>query len=146
MVMLLFELGKNPLGIPRPLHLSNFAEAWELGNFGTPLSNSLLYVVDTVNGVLCNRYSLYPYLTIQGLLKTFTTKPYVSSATLKTPLFSDLDKAQLLTTHPPKLSFGESLPVEQLVESYFCVSRYWSITTLVKKNLPRHPSPKSILG
>jgi raffinose/stachyose/melibiose transport system permease protein len=43
---------RNPLGFPETWHWSNFAEAWEGGNFSTYFVNSILVVVPVVLGVL----------------------------------------------------------------------------------------------
>lgn len=46
------ELGKNPLGLPSSIHLENFANAWIQGEFAVTMTNSLIFVVGTVAGVL----------------------------------------------------------------------------------------------
>jgi len=46
------ELGKNPLGLPSQIYIENFAEAWIQGEFATTMTNSLIFVVGTVAGVL----------------------------------------------------------------------------------------------
>ena len=46
------ELGTNPIGLPLILHLENYANAWEQGGFNVTMTNSLIYVVCTVVGVL----------------------------------------------------------------------------------------------
>lgn len=46
------ELGMNPIGIPRFVHLENYAQAWAQGGFNVTMTNSLIYVVCTVIGVL----------------------------------------------------------------------------------------------
>ena len=46
------EIGQNPLGPPRALHLENYPEAWRVGDFGRTMRNSLILVVGTVAGVL----------------------------------------------------------------------------------------------
>ncbi len=46
------ELGLNPLGPPRTIHLENYPQAWEVGNFATTMRNSAILVVATVTGVL----------------------------------------------------------------------------------------------
>jgi raffinose/stachyose/melibiose transport system permease protein len=45
------ELGRNPLGFPSHLEWSNFTRAWEQGNLGQGMLNSLLLVTGTVIGV-----------------------------------------------------------------------------------------------
>ena len=45
------DFRNNPLGLPASFDLANFAEAWELGGFGTTLLNSLILTVGTVLGV-----------------------------------------------------------------------------------------------
>jgi raffinose/stachyose/melibiose transport system permease protein len=59
MVVLLFnsvksnlELGKNPLGFPAEFRLENFLEAWVQGGFAVTMTNSVIFVVGTVAGVL----------------------------------------------------------------------------------------------
>jgi raffinose/stachyose/melibiose transport system permease protein len=42
------EIGLNPLGFPQSLHLENFANAWERGEFATTAGNSVILVVTTV--------------------------------------------------------------------------------------------------
>ena len=42
------EIGLNPLGFPQSLHLENFANAWEQGEFATTAGNSVILVVATV--------------------------------------------------------------------------------------------------
>jgi len=46
------EIGQNPLGFPRNIQWSNFAEAWRIGGFSTTTMNSVILVVATVAGVL----------------------------------------------------------------------------------------------
>ena len=46
------ELGANPIGLPRVVRMENYVTAWVQGEFATTLTNSLLYVVFTVAGVL----------------------------------------------------------------------------------------------
>ncbi len=46
------ELGTNPIGLPRAVHMENYVNAWVQGEFATTLTNSLIYVVFTVAGVL----------------------------------------------------------------------------------------------
>lgn len=46
------EIGQNPLGPPRMAHFENYPRAWSLGNFGTTVRNSLIFVTGTVAGVL----------------------------------------------------------------------------------------------
>jgi raffinose/stachyose/melibiose transport system permease protein len=46
------EIGLNPLGIPQSLHLENFANAWEQGEFATTVGNSVILVVSTVTLIL----------------------------------------------------------------------------------------------
>ncbi len=46
------ELGRNPLGIPQQVVLSNFPRAWEIGQFSTTVGNTLILVVGTVAGIL----------------------------------------------------------------------------------------------
>ncbi len=46
------EIGRNPLWFPQDFILSNFPEAWDVGNFSTTLRNSGELVVLTVVGVL----------------------------------------------------------------------------------------------
>jgi raffinose/stachyose/melibiose transport system permease protein len=46
------EVAQNPLGPPRTLQFENYPQAWTLGNFGTTVRNSLLFVAGTVTGVL----------------------------------------------------------------------------------------------
>lgn len=46
------EIGRNPLGFPRDIILTNFPDAWDVGNFATTLRNSGELVVITVIGVL----------------------------------------------------------------------------------------------
>jgi raffinose/stachyose/melibiose transport system permease protein len=46
------EIGQNPLGPPRTIHLENFPEAWTTGGFATTTLNSTMLVVGTVIGVL----------------------------------------------------------------------------------------------
>lgn len=42
------ELGLNPLGLPREIHLENFVNAWNQGQFTRTLGNSVILVVGTV--------------------------------------------------------------------------------------------------
>ena len=46
------DLGTNPIGLPRKVHIENYTEAWVQGEFATTLTNSLIYVIFTVSGVL----------------------------------------------------------------------------------------------
>jgi raffinose/stachyose/melibiose transport system permease protein len=46
------EIGLNPLGVPRAIHLENFGNAWEQGEFATTVTNSVILVVSTVTVVL----------------------------------------------------------------------------------------------
>jgi raffinose/stachyose/melibiose transport system permease protein len=46
------EIGLNPLGIPRAIHLENFGNAWEQGEFAKTVGNSTIMVVMTVTMVL----------------------------------------------------------------------------------------------
>jgi raffinose/stachyose/melibiose transport system permease protein len=46
------ELGTNPIGVPMTLHLENYVNAWAQGGFDVTMTNSLIYVVCTVVGVL----------------------------------------------------------------------------------------------
>jgi raffinose/stachyose/melibiose transport system permease protein len=46
------ELGLNPLGPPREVHLENYPDAWEQGGFGRTLRNSGILVASTVVSVL----------------------------------------------------------------------------------------------
>lgn len=59
MVVLLFnsvknnlELGKNPLGWPTQFYPENFLEAWVQGEFAVTMTNSVIFVIGTVAGVL----------------------------------------------------------------------------------------------
>jgi raffinose/stachyose/melibiose transport system permease protein len=42
------EFGTNPLGFPEAARFENFVDAWDIGNYGTTISNSLIYVAATV--------------------------------------------------------------------------------------------------
>ena len=42
------EIGRNPLGFPEVIRLENFGEAWEKGQFGKTVGNSVFLVVNTV--------------------------------------------------------------------------------------------------
>ncbi|MBA2520897.1 MAG: carbohydrate ABC transporter permease [Chloroflexia bacterium] len=46
------EIGENPLGLPNDFEWSNYARAWEVGNFSTTMVNSGLLVAGSVVGVL----------------------------------------------------------------------------------------------
>ncbi len=46
------ELGTNPIGLPMVVHLENYVQAWAQGGFSVTMTNSLIYVVCTVAGVL----------------------------------------------------------------------------------------------
>jgi raffinose/stachyose/melibiose transport system permease protein len=46
------EIGTNSMGLPREIHLENYGNAWEEGNFATTVANSLIYVGSTVFLVL----------------------------------------------------------------------------------------------
>ncbi|MDQ3694576.1 MAG: carbohydrate ABC transporter permease [Chloroflexota bacterium] len=46
------EIGENPLGLPNNFEWSNYARAWEVGNFATTMVNSGLLVAGSVVGVL----------------------------------------------------------------------------------------------
>ena len=46
------DLGTNPIGLPRVVLIENYVNAWIQGEFATTLTNSLIYVVFTVAGVL----------------------------------------------------------------------------------------------
>lgn len=46
------EVVINPLGPPREIHLENYPNAWEQGNFAVTTRNTLLLVAGTVTGVL----------------------------------------------------------------------------------------------
>ena len=45
------EIGRNPLGPPSQVHIANFAQAWEQGNFAITMRNSVLITIGTVLGV-----------------------------------------------------------------------------------------------
>ena len=45
------ERGLNPLGLPLHWEWQNYATAWHLGDYGTTMVNSVLYVVGAVLGV-----------------------------------------------------------------------------------------------
>ena len=46
------EIGVNPLGLPRgEWRWSNYAEAWQRGNFAVTIRNSVIVVIGTVVGV-----------------------------------------------------------------------------------------------
>jgi len=46
------ELGTNPIGFPKVVQWGNYLNAWSQGEFGVTMTNSLIYVVCTVVGVL----------------------------------------------------------------------------------------------
>jgi raffinose/stachyose/melibiose transport system permease protein len=46
------ELGTNPIGFPSVVHFENYMTAWVQGGFSVTMTNSLIYVVCTVVGVL----------------------------------------------------------------------------------------------
>ena len=46
------DVGTNPIGLPRNFIFDNYANAWVQGEFATTLTNSVIYVVFTVAGVL----------------------------------------------------------------------------------------------
>ena len=46
------EIGSNPLGIPQVWHVENYIEAWQVGNYGTILRNSIIITGGTIMGVL----------------------------------------------------------------------------------------------
>jgi raffinose/stachyose/melibiose transport system permease protein len=46
------EIGENPLGLPRQIHLENFSNAWQQGKFSTTMRNSVMFVLGTVVSVL----------------------------------------------------------------------------------------------
>ena len=46
------ELGTNPIGIPSVFRFENYVNAWLQGGFSVTMTNSLIYVVCTVIGVL----------------------------------------------------------------------------------------------
>lgn len=46
------DVGTNPIGLPRNFIFENYANAWVQGEFATTLTNSVIYVVFTVAGVL----------------------------------------------------------------------------------------------
>lgn len=46
------ELGTNPIGIPLTVRVENYLNAWAQGGFNVTMTNSLIYVVCTVIGVL----------------------------------------------------------------------------------------------
>ncbi|MBZ0299879.1 MAG: carbohydrate ABC transporter permease, partial [Anaerolineae bacterium] len=46
------ELGKNPLGVPEIWHVENYAEAWQVGRYGTILRNSVIITGGTIVGTL----------------------------------------------------------------------------------------------
>jgi raffinose/stachyose/melibiose transport system permease protein len=46
------ELGTNPIGLPSVVHIENYMNAWIQGGFDVTMTNSLIYVVCTVVGVL----------------------------------------------------------------------------------------------
>jgi raffinose/stachyose/melibiose transport system permease protein len=46
------ELGTNPIGMPLVFQFENYANAWAQGGFSVTMTNSLIYVVCTVIGVL----------------------------------------------------------------------------------------------
>jgi raffinose/stachyose/melibiose transport system permease protein len=58
-VMILFnsvknraEIGRNPLGVPHSVHWENYSEAWEIGQFGRTMRNSVILVAGTVTAEL----------------------------------------------------------------------------------------------
>jgi raffinose/stachyose/melibiose transport system permease protein len=46
------ELGTNPIGFPMVVRFENYLQAWAQGEFNVTMTNSLIYVVCTVIGVL----------------------------------------------------------------------------------------------
>lgn len=46
------DLGTNPIGLPTVLHFENYVNAWVQGGFSVTMTNSLIYVICTVAGVL----------------------------------------------------------------------------------------------
>jgi raffinose/stachyose/melibiose transport system permease protein len=46
------EISANPLGFPMEIHLENYSEAWESGNYATTVRNSAILVAGTVLGTL----------------------------------------------------------------------------------------------
>lgn len=46
------EIGRNPLGFPSEIHLENFPNAWETGDFATTVGNSIILVVATITAEL----------------------------------------------------------------------------------------------
>ena len=42
------EIALNPLGLPRQVHLDNFGNAWEKGEFNRTFKNSVILVIGTV--------------------------------------------------------------------------------------------------
>ena len=42
------EIGLNPLGLPRSIHMENFGNAWDQGEFAMTVGNSVILVVATV--------------------------------------------------------------------------------------------------
>jgi raffinose/stachyose/melibiose transport system permease protein len=55
-----FELGLNPLGFPKVFEWSNYVDAWNQGNLGQGLLNSLFLVSTTIVGVwICAGMAAY---------------------------------------------------------------------------------------
>lgn len=46
------ELGENSIGFPRQFQWSNYPDAWEQGGFAVTMTNSVIFVVGTVTGVV----------------------------------------------------------------------------------------------
>ncbi len=99
------EIGGNPLGIPEVWHFENYAEAWEVGRYGTILRNSLIITGGTIIGTLTlaglGAYAL-ARLKLRGsdlLTFYFLVGTSVPAQLFIVPLFIMWRDLSLLNTH-----------------------------------------------
>lgn len=121
-------LREGPFSIPTELRLSNFVEAWEVGNFATYFRNSLLVTgLKVPLGILVASLAAYPLAKLRFPLRDnvflfFLVGLAIPIHVSLIPLFSLLKDLGLLNTlwalFPPYIAFG--LPFQiLLLRGYF---------------------------
>lgn len=116
-------LREGPFSIPTEFRLSNFSRAWEIGNFGTYFTNSLIVTFTKVPlGILIASLAAYPLAKLRFRFRDpvflfFLLGLAISIHVSLIPLFSLLRDLRLLNTlwalFPPYVAFG--LPLQILI-------------------------------
>lgn len=99
------EIGANPLGVPGVWRVENYIEAWQVGNYGTILKNSIIITGGTIVGTLVlaglGAYAL-ARLKLRGadlLTFYFLVGTSVPAQLFIVPLFIMWRDLSLLNTH-----------------------------------------------